>query len=195
MVPIEVLKTSLVGYQKSGVEEYIARLRGEYNDRIVQDEMEHEKALSQLQEQLAALRQESQEELKKLEQEKAQLAALQQETQEKLEKQEAEYRRQLDEAEGRMTALQQETQEKLAGQETASRRQLDQAEIRIMDLEQQNRELTYEIERLKPAHLRAEQFRSALEEMRGKIADILTQDKEGTTSRHTQGKVYEFEAR
>ena len=58
MVPLEVLKTSLFGYQKSGVEKYVARMKDEFNDRLIRDEMEHEKKLAQLQEQMDALREE-----------------------------------------------------------------------------------------------------------------------------------------
>ena len=82
MAPIEVLRTGLFGYEKSGVKKYIDHLRKEYQDRIIQDEMEHEEAISQLRKQLAALQQEKEEGLKKLEQAERQVASLEQEKKE-----------------------------------------------------------------------------------------------------------------
>lgn len=149
MVPIEVLKTSLFGYQKRGVEQYISRMRDEFNDRIVQDEMEHEKKVSGLQQQLDSSLQENQ-------------AA--QERQKQLEVQNADYCRQMEELQRELSALRQREDQ---------RRRL---EDKVADLEQDKQALTAQAEKMKVQCAQAEEYRATLEKLQLQISRVLEQE-------------------
>lgn len=149
MVPIEVLKTSLFGYQKRGVEQYITRMRDEFHDRIVQDEMEHEKKVAGLEERLDSVQQENQ-------------AA--QERQKQLETQNTDYCRQVEVLQRELAAFRQREDQ---------RRRLEE---KVAALEQDNQALSSQAEKLKVQCAQAEQYRATLEKMQLQISRVLDPD-------------------